>query len=115
MMKKSYTFGLLAAALIIAPTAAFAGQQDQNNTQILNQSATVGGTNNSVNQHGSQLGIQTQTQLGNRCNSGSQRADNLQVINQDAAVYGRNNHVNQDAIQKTIQSQINAAKNGHCR
>jgi len=57
MLNKSFAFGLLAAGLIIAPTAAFAGgsnqSQDNQQTTVQNGAATNGSTSaqesNSVN------------------------------------------------------------------
>ncbi len=47
MFKKSLAFGLLAAGLMIAPTAAFAGSQSQSNQQSIEQNgaASDGSTN----------------------------------------------------------------------
>ncbi len=47
MFKKSVAFGLLAAGLMIAPTAAFAGSQSQGNNQSIEQNgaASDGSTN----------------------------------------------------------------------
>ncbi len=47
MFKKSLAFGLLAAGLMIAPTAAFAGSQSQGNVQTIEQNgaASDGSTN----------------------------------------------------------------------
>lgn len=116
MIGKTYTFGFLAAALIIAPTAAFA-QPGQSNEQILNQTATVYGNNNIVNQQGAQLSNQAQFKKGNSplCNAGNQSQQNSQVINQEAIVLGSGNIVGQNANQQNIQRQLNAAKSYFCR
>ncbi|MBD2773141.1 hypothetical protein [Iningainema tapete] len=108
-MKKIHAFGLLAAALIVAPSTAFAGQ-DGSNVQILNQNNTVSGYNNSSSQRGQQYSTQNQSSSGRYKKTGRQRADNLQIINQDAGVYGVGNQSRQEAIQRNVQRQIDAAK-----
>jgi hypothetical protein len=63
MLKKSVTFGLLAAGLMIVPTAAFAGEksQSQTNVQVNEQNTTV--TDGSISLQGvSATNIQQQIQ-----------------------------------------------------
>ncbi len=102
MVKKTYAFGILATALIIAPTAAFAG--DQSSQQDLNQNATAVGYGSQVHQQANQTSIQYQ----NRHHSGygsnqSQRSG--QVINQNG-VATDGSLVDQNANQVNIQRQI---------
>lgn len=63
MLKKSITFGLLAAGLMMVPTAAFAGEksQSQTNVQVNEQNATVNDGSISV-QGVSSTSIQQQIQ-----------------------------------------------------
>lgn len=109
-MKKA-TFGFIAAALMIAPSAAFA--QDGTNTQVLNQNNNVSGINNSSSQRAQQSSIQTQSRSGSACRTGAQRADNVQAINQNADVFGIGNQSSQDAVQRNTQRQSAAAKRSH--
>lgn len=106
MIKKISTLGLLASALIIAPSAAFAGQGAN---QVTNQEATAIGTGSRVIQNSRQVSIQNQQRLGprnRRCgakHSQSQRSN--QRIDQNAvAING--GVVEQDAEQVNIQRQL---------
>lgn len=61
MLKKSLTFGVVAAAMIIAPTAALADTQEQYNNQSTYQSgAAVDGSSN--HQNSENYNYQQQTQ-----------------------------------------------------
>ncbi|MBR8838633.1 MAG: hypothetical protein DSM106950_32690 [Stigonema ocellatum SAG 48.90 = DSM 106950] len=99
-MKRTYTFGLLAAALIVMPTAAFAESSSQ---QELNQSATAIGYGSQVNQRANQRSIQYQNRAGYIYHgSGSQRSN--QLINQNGvAIDG--SRVDQNANQVNMQHQ----------
>jgi hypothetical protein len=109
MVNKTYSFGLLAAALILVPSAAFAG--DQGSQQELNQSATAVGSGSRVNQHADQTSIQYQNQAGRGCNA-AQSQGSAQLINQNGlAVNG--SLVDQRANQLNRQTQI-AAGRRHC-
>jgi hypothetical protein len=99
MMKKTYTFGILAAALLITPTAAFA---DQGSQQELNQNASASG-GSQVNQRASQTSIQYQNRLGGS-RYGSQSQGSRQLINQNG-VATDGSVVNQNANQLNIQRQ----------
>ena len=62
-MKRVIAFGLLAASLIVAPSAAFAGSQNQNNNQYNEQSgAALDGSYNEQNAEN----VNKQTQVINR-------------------------------------------------
>lgn len=110
MFKKSLAFGLLAAGLMIAPTAAFAGSQSQSNQQSVEQNgaASDGSTNAQSAQN---ISNQVQSQIrrtnpgyhynGYRhpsyCGSGSssQHQNSGQGITQNgAASYGSTNAQN---------------------
>ena len=75
-MKKYLAFGLIAAAMIVAPATAFAG--DSVSRQEINQSATAIGNGSSVNQQAKQTSIQEQ-----RGSRPSDRQRSNQLINQD--------------------------------
>ncbi|WP_035140302.1 hypothetical protein [Fischerella sp. PCC 9605] len=65
MLKKSFAFGLLAAGLLIAPTAAFAGEQSQDNIQeTVQEGAAVNGSTNIQNSNS--INRQQQFQRGSR-------------------------------------------------
>jgi hypothetical protein len=105
MIKKISTLSLLVATLIIAPSAAFAGQ---GTTQETNQEATVIGSGSRVIQKGRQVSIQRQEKLGprnRRCGTDSQSQRSNQRIDQNAvAVDG--GFVDQNADQVNIQRQL---------
>lgn len=77
-MKKYLAFGLIAAAMIVAPATAFAGDSSTTRQEI-NQSATAIGNGSSVNQQAKQTSIQEQR--GSRTGDRTQRSN--QLINQD--------------------------------
>ena len=102
-MKNISSFGLLAAAMMIAPTAAFAGQTSH---QELNQNASAVGYSQ-VNQHANQVNLQQQSRLGHghRCQSRPQSQHSTQILNQNgAAIDG--SLVSQQANQFNRQSQL---------
>jgi hypothetical protein len=105
MIKKVSALGLLAAAFIVAPSAAFAGQGV---TQETNQQGTVIGSGSRVIQNSRQVSIQRQQRIGprnRRCGKHSQSQRSNQRIDQNAvAVDG--GIVNQNADQKNIQRQL---------
>jgi hypothetical protein len=114
MKNKIYTFGFIAAALIISPSGAFA--QDAGANQSMNQTAIItGGGGNSVNQHGQQNTRQNQIKKGvGACGYGRQSAYSNQGLNQGALVAGSYNSVNQRANQNTVQNQVNASASRFC-
>ncbi len=75
-MNKNLAFGLIAAAMIVAPTTAFAG--DSASRQEINQSATAIGNGSSVSQQAKQTSIQEQR----GARPGDRQRSN-QLINQD--------------------------------
>ncbi|NJL10933.1 MAG: hypothetical protein HC908_14250 [Calothrix sp. SM1_7_51] len=118
-MLKSYTFGLFAAAaLMIAPSAAFAGQTAVSN-QNQDQTTYVSGENNTVVQEGTQSNRQNQlNQSGrgrgryNSCRRGSspQTAVSEQSQRQRADVSGYDNTVAQVGNQRSSQRQSNSCR-----
>lgn len=105
MMKKNSTLGLLAAAFIILPSAAFAGQRTN---QVTNQEATAIGSGSRVIQNGRQISIQRQERRGHhnrRCGQNSQLQNSNQRIEQNAVAINGST-VEQDAEQINIQRQL---------
>lgn len=116
MLKKTYTFSLLAAAMIIAPSTAFAG--DSGTRQELNQSATS--INNSrVDQGASQTSYQYRSngagsRYGNKYCPGNQQSQRSnQRIDQNGVAIN-DSVVSQRADQTNLQRQVGAAQR-YCR
>lgn len=107
MKNRICTLGLLAAALIIAPNSAFAGQNSSSSNQELNQSVYVNGSRNSANVHGTQITNQSQ-QKSSACGYrvGSQRQRSNQIMNQNVGIVGHRNRVNVSGTQRTNQEQV---------
>ncbi|NJM70694.1 MAG: hypothetical protein HC862_10935 [Scytonema sp. RU_4_4] len=103
MVKKTFTLGLLAAAVMVMPTVAFAGETVTK--QEINQNASVGGENSRVNQKADQRSIQ---QRAGYPNSGRQNTN--QRIDQNGAAID-NSTVDQYASQKSEQLQRNRQQN----
>jgi hypothetical protein len=99
MLNKSLVFGLLAAGLMVAPTAAFAGSnQSQSNVQSTEQNGAA--TNGSTNaQESNSVNVQNQIS---------------RIKNHTRGAYGgyHTGHANQDqsSVQSTVQN--GAADNG---
>lgn len=105
MIKKISTLGLLAAAFIIAPNAAFAGQSA---TQETNQVVTVVGSGSRSIQRANQVTIQRQNRFGRRnrrCGVDSQSQRSNQRIDQNALV-ADGGYSQQNANQRNIQRQL---------
>jgi hypothetical protein len=107
MLNKASLFGVLAAVIAIAPSAAFA--QDQvagSNSTIIQNSSTVGGGNVT----GQSANISTyQNQFKNQfCGSGGQIAAANTGIGQGSATAGFGNLTGQNANSSTGQNQSNA-------
>lgn len=107
MIEKISTLGLLAAALIIVPNAAFAGQ---GTTQEINQEATVIGSGSRVNQRANQVSTQRQERLRfgsrkRRCGVDTQSQRSNQRIDQSAVAID-NGVVDQNASQRNMQRQL---------
>jgi hypothetical protein len=87
-MLKSITFGLLAAALTIVPSTAFAGQVQESNQINTQQGAAINGSINSQTNTNSN----NQVQVSNRSASGrhthAPRTSQVQRSNQDSQQTG---------------------------
>jgi len=112
MLKKTSAFSLLAVVMIIAPSAAFAGESSTR--QELNQSGTS--INNSrVDQAASQTSIQYRTngagsRYGNKYCSGNQQSQRSnQRIDQNGVAIN-DSVVSQRANQTNLQRQVGAAQ-----
>ena len=126
MFKKSVAFGLLAAGLMIAPTAAFAGSQSQSNQQSIEQNgAASDGSTNAQSAQNISNQVQSQIRRTNpgyhpyssghprSCGSGSSYQDQNsgQGITQNgAASYGSTNA--QDGSNHSNQVQAARAHHG---
>jgi hypothetical protein len=113
MVKKISALTILATALIVLPSTAFAESVTR---QEINQSGTAEGYGSQVNQSARQRSTQrkeTRDSYGNRCRHGSGSQYSNQYIGQ--AGYAENgSRVNQSANQRSSQSQLEASRR-HCR
>jgi len=102
-MLKNLTFGILAAAIAIAPGVAFAGQS-QSNVQVTNQSgASINGSTNA--QTSTSTNVQQQIQRANQ-KAGGYRG------NYYNPGYRRNNNTNQSQGSRQGTNQSGAAIDG---
>ncbi|NMG07139.1 filamentous hemagglutinin [Brasilonema sp. UFV-L1] len=99
MVKKTFTLGLIAAAVMVMPTVAFAGEGVTK--QEINQNASVGGENSRVNQKADQYSTQKKAGYPN-----SGRQNTNQRIDQNGAAID-NSVVDQYASQRSEQLQRN--------
>ena len=123
MFKKSLAFGLLAAGLMIAPTAAFAGQYQGNQQSIEQNGAASDGSTNAQSAQNISNQVQSQVRRANSgyhpygyvhhgsCPSGysSQHQNSGQGITQNgSASYGSTNA--QDGSNHSNQVQVTRAQ-----
>ncbi len=117
MLKKTYTFALLAAALIITPNAAFA-QSYQNSIQNIEQNAVAEGNGNVVVNTATQQSFQNRRNLGNRrfCSgiNNSQAQSSTQNIIQNAVAIGNSNTVVNTGSQLNVQKLLSRANSYYC-
>jgi hypothetical protein len=119
-MLKNFAFGILAAAIAIAPGAAFAGQS-QSNVQVTEQNGVAqdGSTNAQTSTSTNvQQQIQRANQAGNRynrgrynrpvCRTGAQAQGSVQRTSQSGAAIGGSVNA-QDSVTTSNQRQILAA------
>ena len=116
MLKKTYTFVLLAAAMIITPGAAFA-VDFQNNQQNINQVGIAQGFGNTVVNNANQQNLQNAARLGNTgyyssCNNPQAQLSNQNITQAGVALGGFNTVVN-NASQRNAQNILSGA-NGYC-
>jgi hypothetical protein len=107
MLNKSHIFGVLAAVIAIAPGAAFAGQQ--NNQQNINQSGAAVGSGNTVVNQANQQAVQNALKIKKGYHYGSggyQGQRSGQKINQSGAAVGEGNTVVNTATQGARQNAV---------
>ncbi|MEC4816686.1 MAG: hypothetical protein SAK29_25975 [Scytonema sp. PMC 1069.18] len=113
MVKKISALTILATALIVLPSTAFAESVTR---QEINQSGTAEGYGSQVNQSARQRSTQRRETRGshsNRCKYGSGSQYSNQYVSQAGyAVNG--SRVNQNANQRSSQSQLEASRQ-NCR
>ncbi|MBD2773144.1 hypothetical protein [Iningainema tapete] len=123
MLKKSLAFGLL-AGLMIAPTAALAGDQVAGSSSYTNQSSVNKGYGNTTGQSSITNTVQQQIKKSGanrgyvrRSNPGSQTAGANSVTNQSSYNRGRDNVTGQTSETNTIQKQVanTVGRNGRYR
>jgi hypothetical protein len=98
MLNKSIAFGLLAAGLMIAPTAAFAGQSQK--------------ADQYTEQNGAAVNRSTTVQTSKTNNSQTQNARTNRPVNRYGHGYGRPSKVNQGQDAKQTSAQNGAATDG---
>jgi hypothetical protein len=107
MLNRASLFGVLAAVLAIAPSAAFAQDQVAGSNTVINQGSSVVGTGNVTGQTGSATTIQDQFK-NQFCGGGNQVAGANTGIGQGSGISGIGNVTGQAGASTTIQSQSNA-------
>ncbi len=112
MKNKIYTFGFLAAALIITPNAAFG--QNYGANRSMKPTATI--TSSDSNQTDSQSTRQSQNRIrsGSLCSSSNQFASSNQVSNRGALVSSSYNRFNQHIPQGTVQNRVYEVLRSFC-
>jgi hypothetical protein len=113
MKKKMYSFGFLAAALIIVPNAAFA--QNYGANRSMEPTAIITSNDNWDNQTESQNTRQSETEIrsGSLCSSSGKFA-NSPASNRGALVSNSYNRANQRVPQRTLQNRVNEVLRSFC-
>ncbi len=114
MLKKSFAFGLLAAGLMIAPGAAFAGDQVTGSTTVTNQSTVNNGVGNVSGQTAETNTVQQQIKNSLCGHTGNQVAGATSATDQAALNNGHGNVSGQAATTNTAQQQIANSSNPAC-
>ncbi|MBD2431061.1 filamentous hemagglutinin [Fischerella sp. FACHB-380] len=113
MLKKSFAFGLLAAGLMIAPGAALADVQS--NQQNATQNGAAAGVGNTVVNNANQTAIQDITKIKNGV--GCHASHNVQVsgqnLQQNGAAVGTANTVANVGSQAALQNATEIANGFH--
>ncbi|MBD2773142.1 hypothetical protein [Iningainema tapete] len=115
MLKNFFTFGLLAAGLLIAPTAAIADQV-AGSESITNQSSVNKGVGNTTGQSSITNTVQEQLKksgVGTYNRGGNQTAGSNSVTDQYGVNVGRDNVTGQTSETNTIQKQYQQRKGGY--
>ncbi len=113
MKNKIYTFGFLAAVLIIAPNAAFA--QNYGANRSMEPTAIITSNDNSDKQIESENTRQNESEIrsGSLCSSSSKYANN-RASNRGALVSNSYNRTNQHVPQQTAQNRVNEVLRSFC-
>jgi|GEM_PF-1401285 hypothetical protein len=108
MLNKFYAFGLLASALFIAPTAAFAGDQVAGSSTNITQTSITTGGGNVSGQSSDALTLQRQIKNAHPFCGGTnnQIAASNSTISQGSAIAGVGNVSGQAGSSNTVQSQV---------
>jgi hypothetical protein len=101
MLKKSYVFGLMSVAVI--GVFSLPVRAEQTSTQGSNQSATITGDNNQINQYIIQVNVQKNR--GNWKGKHQPQQNSSQGATQSADTVGDGNRINQDIQQLNTQQQ----------
>jgi hypothetical protein len=104
MLNKASVFGVLAAVLAIAPSAAFAQDQVAGSNSTVSQGSSVVGAGNVTGQTGDASTYQNQFK-NQFCGGGNQVAGANTGIGQGSAISGYGNVTGQSGVSSTGQSQ----------
>jgi hypothetical protein len=104
MLNKASVFGVLAAVLAIAPSAAFAQDQVAGSNSTVNQGSSVVGVGNVTGQNGDASSYQSQFK-NQFCGAGNQVAGTNTGIAQGSGIVGVGNVTGQNGVSATGQSQ----------
>lgn len=116
MLKKAHIFGVLAATLAIAPTAAFAGDQVQGSSTSTVQTSVTSGNNNVTGQSSTIRTVQQQIQRGNPlCNSGNQIQAAAVNTSQAGLTTGLYNVTANSSATDTYQRQLAKVQGSVCK
>jgi hypothetical protein len=112
MLKKSFAFGLLAAGLMLAPGAALADVQS--NQQNATQNGAASGFGNTVVNTSNQTNIQDITKFKHgRCSGGYNAQFSGQNVEQNGVAVGTANTVVNQAQQGSLQNATEIASGYH--
>jgi hypothetical protein len=106
MLNKASLFGVLAAVIAIAPSAAFAQDQVTGGNTVINQGSSTSGVGNVTGQNGNSTTIQDQFK-NQFCGGGNQVAGSNTGIGQGSATSGFGNVTGQNGTSTTVQGQTN--------
>ncbi|AFZ02514.1 hypothetical protein [Calothrix sp. PCC 6303] len=107
MLNKASIFGVLAAVIAIAPSAAFAQDQVAGSNSTVNQGSTTIGDFNTTGQSGSSSTYQDQFK-NQFCGGGNQVAGSNTGVGQGSGTFGYGNVTGQSGSSTTGQTQTNA-------
>jgi hypothetical protein len=106
MLNKASLFGVLAAVLAVAPSAAFAQDQVAGSNTVINQGSSTVGDFNTTGQNADSSTYQNQFK-NQFCGGGNQVAGANTGIGQGSATSGFGNLTGQNGTSTTVQGQSN--------